>query len=159
GLRLPDRDYYFNNDSTTKHVRAEYGKHVAAMFRLLGQDEAAAARSSKTVVRIETALAQKSRTLEQRRDPWANYNKRAMTRLAKATPAIDWKRQFAAMGITGIDTVIVGQPEFLTRADSLLRTVPIADWKTYLRWDVVNTLAPRLSQTLDQESFRFYGTI
>ena len=159
GIRLPDRDYYFNNDSTTKHIRAEYGKHVAAMFRLLGQDEATAQRSSRTVVRIETALARKSRTLEQRRDPWANYNKRSIVRLNRATPGIDWKRQFAVAGIGRVDTVVVGQPEFLSRADSLIRAVPLADWKTLLRWDVAHALAPRLSQPFDQENFRFYGTV
>jgi putative endopeptidase len=159
GIRLPDRDYYFNNDSTTKHVRAEYGKHVAAMFRLLGQDAATAERSSRAVVAIETELARRSRTLEQRRDPWANYNKRSMDALARATPAIDWKQQFAVMGITGVDTVIVGQPEFLAQADSLLRAVPLDAWKTYLRWDVVHALAPRLSRPFDQENFRLYGTV
>jgi putative endopeptidase len=159
GIRLPDRDYYFNNDSTTKNIRAEYGKHVTAMFRLLGDDQATAARNSRTVVRIETALARKSRTLEQRRDPWANYNKRSIARLNKATPSIDWKRQFAAAGIQGVDTVVVGQPEFLSQADSLLRTVPIADWKTLLRWDVVHGLAPQLSRPFDLENFRFYGTV
>jgi putative endopeptidase len=159
GIRLPDRDYYFNGDSTTKHVRAEYGKHVAAMFRLLGEAPATAQRSSRTVLRIETALARKSRTLEQRRDPWANYNRRSLTELGRATPSIDWTRQFAAMGIGAVDTVIVGQPEFLAQADSLIRTVPLADWKTYLRWRVVNRLADRLSRPFDVENFRFYGTV
>ena len=159
GIRLPDRDYYFNNDSTTRHVRTEYGRHVAAMFRLLGEDPATAQRSSQTVMRIETALARRSRTLEQRRDPWANYNKRSLSRLARATPAIDWPQQFAGMRIARVDTVIVGQPEFLAQADSLIRTVPIAAWKTYLRWDVVHRLAPQLSQPFDLENFRFYGTV
>jgi putative endopeptidase len=159
GIRLPDRDYYFTNDSTTKNIRAEYLKHVAAMFQLLGQDAATAKRSSQTVMRIETALARKSRTLEQRRDPWANYNKRSIVRLNKATPGIDWKRQFSVAGIVQVDTVVVGQPEFLSQADSLIRTAPLADWKTLLRWDVVHGLAARLSTPFDQENFRFYGTI
>ncbi len=159
GIRLPDRDYYFNQDSTTKHVRAEYGRHVAAMFRLLGEPEATARRSSATVVRIETALAQRSRTLEERRDPWANYHKMSMAELAKLTPAIDWKTQFATMGVAAGDTVIVAQPEFLTQADSLLGAVPLDEWKAYLRWGVVHDLASRLSRPFDLENFRFYGTV
>jgi putative endopeptidase len=159
GIRLPDRDYYFNNDSTTQHVRSEYGKHVAAMFRLLGEDAATAQRSSRTVLRLEMALARKSRTLEERRDPWANYNKRSLTELSKATPSIDWRGQFAAMGLGAVDTVIVGQPEFLAQADSLVRAAPLADWKTYLRWRVVNRLADRLSRPFDRENFRFYGMV
>src|SRR5262249_22157304 len=71
-----------------------------------------------------------------------------------------WKRQFAMMGIHArVDTVIVEQPEFFTQADSLIRVVPLPAWKTYLKWDVVNTLAGRLSRPFDLESFRFYGTV
>ena len=32
GLGLPNRDYYFNTDSRTKNIRAEYLKHVANTF-------------------------------------------------------------------------------------------------------------------------------
>jgi putative endopeptidase len=160
GIRLPDRDYYLNTDATTKHVRAEYAKHVAAMFRLLGEDAATAERSSATVIRIETGLARRSRTLEQRRDPWANYNKYSMTELAKLTPTIDWKAQFGALGISAaVDTVIVGQPEFLARADSSVASLPLADWKAYLRWDVVHSLASYLAPSFDRENFRFYGSV
>jgi len=159
GLRLPDRDYYFDKDSTTRHIRAAYLKHVAAMFRLLGEDASTSRRSSQTVFRIETELARRSRTLEQRRDPWANYNKRSLTQLAVLTPAIDWGRQFKAMGIPSVDTVIVGQPEFLAQADSCVRAVSLEAWKTYLRWNVVNSLANRLSRPFDLENFRFYGMV
>jgi putative endopeptidase len=159
GIRLPDRDYYFNDDSTTTHVRAEYRMHVAAMFQLLGEDAQKAQRSSEAVMGIETRLARRSRTLEQRRDPWANYNKRSMAQLAKLTPGVDWRGQFAAMGITSVDTVVVGQPEFLAQADSSLAAVSLEDWKTYLRWDVVNTLARYLSRPFDLENFRFYGAV
>lgn len=159
GLRLPDRDYYFNIDSTTKHIRAEYAKHVTSMFGLLGEPAETARRSSATILRIETRLARRSRTLEERRDPWANYNKMSLAQVASLTPAIDWKRQFAAMGIGAVDTLIVAQPEFFAQVDSSLTAVPLADWKTYLRWNVVNNLAPSLSRPFDRENFRFYGTV
>jgi putative endopeptidase len=159
GIRLPDRDYYFNDDSTTKHVRAEYVRHVAAMFRLLGEPEAQARRSSATVVHIETELARRSRTLEERRDPWANYHKMSLAELEALTPAIDWKTQFADMALAAGDTVIVAQPEFLGQADSLLKAVPLDEWKTYLRWNVVHELASRLSRPFDLENFHFYGTV
>ena len=159
GLHLPDRDYYFGSDSSTRHVRSEYQKHVTAIFRLLGETPVAAARSRANVMRIETSLARKSRTLEQRRDPWANYNKMSVSDLEKRTPAIDWKRQFEVAGIALVDTVIVGQPEFLTQADSILRAVPLEAWKDYLRLSLVSNLASRLSRRFDLENFHFYGTV
>jgi len=64
GIRLPDRDYYFEGDSSTNHIRAEYQKHVPAMLQLLGEGAATAKQSGQTIMRIETALARRSRTLE-----------------------------------------------------------------------------------------------
>jgi putative endopeptidase len=159
GLRLPNRDYYFNPDSSTRRIRAEYTKHVVAMFRLLGESEAAAHKSAATVVHIETDLARRSRTLEELRDPWANYHKMPVAGLAKLTPSVDWSQQFAAMGLARVDSVVVGQPEFFARADSSLNSVPLEGWKTYLRFNVVTEMANRLSQPFDRENFHFYGTV
>ena len=159
GIRMPDRGYYLDKDSSTTHVRGEYRKHVTAMFALLGESPVAAKRSADVVVRLETALARSSRTLEERRDPWANYNKMSLAQLVKKYPSSNWKGQFAAMGLSAADSVIVGQPEFLRTADSLLRVTPLADWKTYLRWNAVHAFAPYLSSKFDLENFRFYGTV
>ncbi len=159
GIRMPDRDYYFGKDATTRQVRAEYGKHVNTMFKLLGEDSATAATSSAAVLKLETALATRSRTLEERRDPWANYHKLSLAQLGKLSPTIDWKAQFVAMGVPVQDTVIVGQPEFFRQLDSCLSVARLSEWQALLRWNVVTALAPNLSRPFDQENFRFYGTV
>jgi putative endopeptidase len=159
GIRMPDRDYYFGKDSTTKYVRAEYGKHLVAMFKLLGEDSAKAPASAAAVLKLETALAARSRTLEQRRDPWANYNKMSLAELNKLTPTIDWATQFTAMGVPIQDTVVVGQPEFFKQADSCLSIARLSEWQAYLRWNVMTSLAPNLAKEFDQENFHFYGTV
>jgi putative endopeptidase len=40
----------------------------------------------------------------------------------------------------------------------MLASVPLADWKTYLRWHLVHDAAPLLSSTFVNENFDFYGT-
>ena len=40
GLGLPERDYYLRDDEKSKKLREDYGKHVAKMFELLGDDAA-----------------------------------------------------------------------------------------------------------------------
>jgi putative endopeptidase len=159
GIHMPDRDYYFGKDANTRKIREEYGKHVNAMFTLLGDDSAKAALSSAAVLKLETAFAARSRTLEQRRDPWANYHKMPLAELAKLTPTIDWVAQFTNMGVPVQDTLIVGQPEFFRQVDSCLSVARLSEWQSYLRWIVVSTLAPNLSTPFDQENFRFYGTV
>jgi putative endopeptidase len=159
GIRLPDRDYYFGNDASTRRVREEYPRHIAAMFHLLGDDTATAEQEARAVVALETALARASRTLEERRDPQANYNKMSMDRLSELTPSIDWRLQFQALGVPPVDSVVVGQPEFFTAADSVVAAVPLETWRAYLRWALVSNFAESLSRPFEQEDFRFYGTV
>jgi putative endopeptidase len=159
GLGLPDRDYYFLDDSTTTEIRSRYPVHVAKMFRLLGRDEASAQAAARSVLAIETALARRSRTIEQQRDPYANYNKMSLAELGRLTPGMDWKAQLAAMGIPPVDSVVVRQPEFCACADSALGAFAITAWKDYLRWNLINTFADHLGKEIDLEDFRFYGTL
>jgi putative endopeptidase len=159
GLHMPDRDYYFGKDSTTKYVRTEYGKHLVAMFTLLGEDSAHSAASATAVLKLETAFAARSRTLEQRRDPWANYNKLSLAELNKLTPTINWANQFTAMSVPIQDTVVVGQPEFFKAVDSCLAVARLSEWQSYLRFTVVTSLASDLAKPFDQENFHFYGTV
>lgn len=157
GIRMPDRDYYFGRDSTTKRVRGQYIQHLTTMFALMGEDSAASNNSAAAVMKLETAFAARSRTLEQRRDPWANYHKMSLAQLNKLTPTIDWATQFTSMGVALQDTVIVGQPEYLKQLDSCLSVARLSEWQSYLRWIVVTELASNLSQPFDDEHFNFYG--
>ncbi|MCI1188121.1 M13 family metallopeptidase [Hymenobacter sp. DH14] len=159
GLGLPNRDYYFNTDTRTKNIRAEYLKHVANTFKLLGQDEATAKTNADKVMALETALAKSSRKLEALRDPYANYHKMSIAQLNKLTPGIEWKSWLAQMEFTNVDTVIVGQPEFYQTVGQLLKTKPVADWKAYLTWRVAGSFAPTLSSQFVNENFHFYSTV
>ncbi len=158
GLGLPDRDYYFSDAADTEEIRRAYLAHVAAMFRLLGEDEASSRLAAGAVLEIETALAGASRTLEQLRDPWANYHKMPLARLRELTPAIDWGGQLRLMGFSDVDSIVVGQPEFLSRADSVLQAISLESWRSYLRWNLVNNFADHLSRAFDRQDFEFYGT-
>lgn len=157
GLGLPNRDYYFNTDARTTNIRTEYVKHLAKMFQLLGDDTSAAANNAATVMKLETRLAKASRKLEALRDPYANYNKFAVSDLKKLTPAVDWKTWMTNIGADKVDSVIVGQPEFYKELQAVLTTVPLNDWKTYLRWNLVNESAQYLSTPFANQDFEFYS--
>ncbi|PJJ53169.1 M13 family metallopeptidase [Hymenobacter chitinivorans] len=157
GLGLPNRDYYFNKDSRTSNIRKEYVRHVARMLQLTGQDSVTAQRRAGQIMQLETQLAGSSRKLEDLRDPYANYNKRAVADLGKITPGLDWTPWLAQMELKA-DTVIVGQPEFYQKAGQLLKSVPLDQWQAYLQWHLVNAFASQLSRPIDNEHFRFYGT-
>lgn len=159
GIGLPNRDYYFNNDSRTKKIREEYVKHVANTFKLIGDDDATAAKHAAAVMKLETNLARSSRKLEDLRDPYANYHKMNMDQLNKLNPSMKFRDMFEAMNLKNIDSVIVGQPEFYKEVEQELKSTPVEDWKTYLRWNLVASFAPYLSKEFDQEQFYFNGVI
>jgi putative endopeptidase len=157
GLGLPDRDYYLADDAKSKQTREEYEKHVARSFELLGDPADRAAAEAATVMKIETKLAEVSSTRIQRRKPEANYHPMLKHELIAMTPDFDWSRYFRGIGLPEIAKVNVGQPDFFKGADKLLVSVPIEDWKTYLRWHLVNAASNTLSSKFVEESFNFNG--
>jgi len=157
GLGLPDRDYYTKDDDKSRQTRDEYAKHVARMFELMGDTPDRAAAEAKTVLTIETKLAENSSTRVQRRDPEANYHPMNRTELSALTPHFDWRTYFEGVGLPAIDKINVGQPEFFKAADKFLTSIPLDDWKSYLRWHLINSTAGTLSAKFVQEDFNFSG--
>src|SRR5437870_6129692 len=157
GLGLPDRDYYTNDDAKSKATRDEYVAHVARTFELMGDAADRAAAEAKTVLDIETKLAENSLTRVQRRNPEANYHPMIKTQLLEMTPDFDWGRYFRNIGLPEIGKVNVGQPSFFKAADKILTGTSIDDWKTYLRWHLVNASSNTLPSKFAQESFNFNG--
>jgi putative endopeptidase len=157
GLGLPDRDYYTKNDEKSRQTRDEYAKHIARMFELIGDSSDRAAAEANTVIDIETKLAENSSTRVQRRDPEANYHPMNRTELSALTPNFDWRNYFAGVGLPTIDKINVGQPQFFKAADKFLTSISLDDWKTYLRWHLLNSSASTLSAKFVQEDFNFSG--
>jgi putative endopeptidase len=159
GLGLPDRDYYLKTDSASEQLRQEYLGHVARMLRLAGDDSAAAAGGAARIMELETALARASMTREAQRDPEAVYHLYRLADLRKAAPGWDWEGYFQAVGMKPPGEINVAQPEFLAAADSLLAAAPAAQWRDYLRWQLLSAAAPFLSSPFVNEAFRFNSTV
>ena len=155
GLGLGNRDYYFNTDEQTVKIRTEYVKHLQAMLKLIGQKEA----SATSIMKLETDLAKASRKLEDLRDPIKNYNKMTVASLGKITPNINWNSMFPVLGVAKADSVIVGQPEFYKALNTFVKSYSIEDWKTYLKWDLVNSYAAYLNSDIEKQNFKFYSTV
>ena len=156
GLSLPDRDYYTKTDAKSKEIRDQYRKHVANMFAMIGETKTKAAQDATTVLRIETDLAKASLTRVERRDPYNLYHKMSRAELKKLSPAFNWDRYLTDTGIGDVQTFNVTEPKFFKAVNKELTTVPLADWKTYLRWQAVHTRAPYLSNKFVSEDFNFF---
>lgn len=157
GLGMPDRDYYLEDDADSKRVRGAYRTHMEKIIKLGGFSRNAR-QDMETVVAIETALAKISMTKEDLRDIDKTYFKYSLAKLAKLVPGVDWPAYFRTIGAS-VSEVIVMQPEFFKAVGEMLRSVPVEDWKVYLRAHLVNDFAAYLTPALEKENFAFYGTV
>lgn len=157
GLGLPNRDYYFHTNSRTTKILDLYPSYVAQILRLSGTDSAVADKKAKDIVAFETKLASVSRKLEALRDPYLNYNKYAIKDLSKLAPQTDWATYLKELGVHGVDSVIVGQPEFFKGLDKTIATTDIGTLRDYMIFHLVSSMANYMSKPFVDARFAFYS--
>lgn len=158
GLGLPDRDYYLKDDARSKKIREAYHQHIQKMLTLAGTDSVQAKKQAQTILQLETRLAKASMSRVDMRDPYKTYNKFSLPAAGNLTPNLSWANQFKQMGAPAVDSVIIAQPKFFKEVNRMMSSVPLNDWKTYLRWQVIHDAASALPHAFVQENFNFYGT-
>src|SRR5690606_35169847 len=119
--------------------------------------EKAAMANADKVMAIETRLAKASKSRVDLRDPYANYNKMTVAEFQKMMPNLNVKTWLANMKLGSAKEIIVGQPEFFKELNAMLKSVPVADWKTYMRIRMVSSLSSALPNAFVQENFNFYS--
>lgn len=154
GLGLPDRDYYLKDDERSKEIRERYRALVQRMFELLG--DTAPAQSTETVMRIETALAKASLSRVDRRDPHKIYHRMDRAGLQALTPSFRWDDYLKGIGVPGLDTFNVTEPDFYREIERQIAANSLDDLRTYLRWHLARARAETLSRPFAQASFDFY---
>jgi putative endopeptidase len=157
GLGLPDRDYYVKEDDKSKQIRDAYVQHVANMFKLLGDSESNAASEAKTVMDIETSLAKASMKRVEMRNPDNVYHITTLTQLRELTPHFSWTEYLEQVHLPAVESINLGQPDFFKEVDAELASVSLSDWKVYLRWHLVHSVASALPKSFEEENFSFYG--
>ena len=157
GMGLPERDYYFRQDEKSADLRKQYTAHVQRMFQLLGDAPEKAAEEAKTVMDLETNLATGALTVVKRRDPGNIYHKMTREELATLGPNFGWEKYFALIDPPPFKNLNVAEPEFIKNMSGLLVSVPLEDWKTYLRWHVIHANAAVLPKNISDENFEFFS--
>jgi len=155
GLGLPNRNYYFDTDERSEKIRKAYKEHVAKMAGLTVNFENEDLQ--KKSYAIEEQLASKCWTPVELRDMESQYNKMTIAELSSLAPGFDWGTYFTKRGLE-IDSIIVGQTEFATEFANMIQDVSIADWKAYLKWNIINATASDLTMDLERANFAFYST-
>lgn len=155
GLGLPDESYY--REDKFAEIREAYLAHLERMFALVGRDDAAEA--ARTVLDVETRLAQGHWERAETRDVIKTYNLTTADQLAELAPHVDWSAWRRGLGAEEVVTAetVVRQPSYLSHLSTALEEIPLEHWREWLAARVVRRAAPYLSSAFVEENFDFYG--
>jgi endothelin-converting enzyme/putative endopeptidase len=159
GLGMPDRDYYLRDEPRFKDAREKYVAYMHKMTALAGSSEAEAIPAVAGVMKIETALAQARLSRVELRDPKVQDHPMSFAELKTLAPHFDWSEEFRVLGVTPDGHMNVPQPKLVQAFDGLLASVSMEDWRSYLRWQLINGEASELAASFETERFNFYGTV
>lgn len=159
GLGLGTRDYYLNEDPQTVKVREAYKNYMKNLFKMVGNDEATAAKKVEAIMAIETRIAKVSYSNVQLRDIDKNYHKMSYNDLVLNFPGIDWGNVFLQSGFPPFDAVDVGQPEPIHEVEKILADTKLDDLKAYAEIKVISGATSQLSDAFRAESFKFSSVL
>ena len=157
GLSLPERAYYLEDKEDYLRIRKAFVEHVARTLALTGVPADAAATQAEAVLAFETRLAKASLSPVELRDPSKFYNPVSLAEADKVTPHFSWPAFFDAQGLQRPPMFSLAQPGFFAELDAMMASVPMADWKAYLRYQTANSAAPYLGDAFVEENFGFYN--
>lgn len=162
GLGIGDRDYYLQADQ--QEVRDQYVALMTEMMSASGyskmvNNEGKEADMAKAVMKMETAMAQAFMDKNTLRDPFKTHNIKTIDEFQQLIPAIDIKSYLDIQGLGSLETVNVGQVDYVKALNNILNTTDLNTIKAYLAWNVINEAAPFLSSEFVNANFNFYGKV
>lgn len=157
GLGLPDREYYFLDDTKSKEIRAKYVAHVGKMLQLAAVENSTTLATE--IMALETLMASNHMKKEKTRDYAKLYNKYAIKDLKKLMPDFDWNSMLENAGIINQKSLIVTQVDYIKSLNAIIKTTPLDTWKAYLKWSAIHGASQSLSMVIQDENFDFYGKV
>ncbi len=155
-LGLGDRDYYLLNDKRNKDVRTAYEKLIEKEMMLAGYSKKEAKRIVKSVMKIETALADSALTREESRNIPALYNPMSYNDIKARWSNLPLDRFFVeTMDIEAPETIIVTEPRSLDAANALAASLTDRELKDYYAWQLVDDYSSYLSDDFANAVFEF----
>ena len=157
GLSLPNKDYYTKEDAKMVETRQKFVEYMTKVFDMSGDTPAEAKAHAETVMAIQMQLAKASKAPVEMRDPDKNYNKIKLSDAQAIIPNLPLKDYLKRRGIPVPETLNFGQPDFFKELNTMLKDVPVDQWKTYFRFMVLDSSASYLPKAIADASFDFHG--
>jgi predicted metalloendopeptidase len=157
GLELPDRDYYLDPSPRMAEIRAKYQAHIAAVLKLGGIADPD--KSAARIFELERRIAQVHSSRVDSEDVLKGNNHWVRKEFPARAPGLDWQAFFAAARLDHADALVVWQPAALTGIAALVKAEPLATWKEYLAFHLIEHFSAVLPKAVVDERFAFYGKV
>jgi len=154
GLGLPEREYYLANDKKSKKLRDKYKQLIASTFEMAGILDPES--SAETVLSIEGSLAEKQMKKEEAKLYTKLYNVYRTDQLNKLMPDFNWNNYLAEAGLQNRDSIVVEMVDYTKALNNILISTSIKDWKSYLKWCLMDSAGYSLSEEFESLFFNFY---
>jgi putative endopeptidase len=155
GLGLPDRDYCLKRHPHYHAARTAYLEYVQTLLRLSG--DPAPAGNARRVVALERRLARAQWSSVDNRDPIRTYNPMGLSALRRAAPGLDWAALLAGAALPAGHAASIAQPSYAAALARLVSTLPLADWRLYLRVRLLDRHGTVLPRAFREAHFAFHG--
>lgn len=157
GLTLPDRSYYIQNTPRMVKIRAEYKHYIISLFEMAGDSSTQAAQEADAVLNIETALAKGSLSRVEMRVPKNVYHLLPVSDLHTLAPDFNWTEFFTGLDTPSMQKLNIATPGFFKAMNTVIQTESLANLKSYLRFQTLDSAAPWLSDNFDNLHFDFFN--
>ena len=155
GIGLPEREYYFADQFKTQ--RAAYVAYIERTMKAIGHANPKAA--AKTIMAFETAIAEVSWKVADRRDIDKVNNPMSSTELMSYAPGIEWVALMEGAGIGLQPRIIVNENTAIRDISSLYDKTPLETLKLWQAFHIADQAAPYLTKAMVDSRFEYVKTL
>ncbi|MES2479363.1 MAG: M13 family metallopeptidase [Bacteroidota bacterium] len=157
GLGMPEPEYYYKKEMPNIRFLEAYKNYVERILIIIGEEKNTAIQNSAKIIQLETNLAQASMSRTERQAVYNLYHKFSIAEANRLTQNMNWGDILFQLNTKNEDSIIIGQPDYYLALSQQLKCLPTDTWKVYLRFHLINTMAPYLSKDFANAHFDFYG--
>ena len=157
GLGLPDESYY--REEKYAEFRDAYVPFIAQMLQLAGWSAEDADANAAKIFAFETELATHHWNVVETRDAEKTYNCMQFDELQELSGNYNWQLWLdgAKLEKRILNESVVMTPSFFTGLGAMFNESNLEVLKAWLSFNVINQMAPYLSDDFVNTRFEFYG--
>lgn len=154
GLGLHGPDAYLGSEPARQALRARYRLYMQQAMEAAGFDPGPGRLDA--ILALETSIARTHGSGDALEDNHNIDHRWARREFPARAPGLDWPTFFRAAGLDKQPTFIAWQPRSITGVAELVGSTPLATWRDYLRWRLIDHYGGTLPHAIAERSAAFH---